>query len=204
MVTVREAVCCEPTVTLPKLSVAGLLASCPASTPVPESGIASVGFGAFEVSVTLPLAAPAVCGANVTLKVVLCPAATVAGVVIPLRVNPVPVIAACEIVTLVPPVLVTVSEAVCCEPTVTLPKSSLDGLLASDPAAIPVPERATFVAASEALLFIVAVALTGPAAFGLKATLTVTLCPAATVVGRLGAVSENELSEMLTLLTVTD
>ena len=106
--------------------------------------------------------------------------------------------------TLVPPVFVTVSDAVCCDPTVTLPKSSLDGLLASDPAAIPVPESATFVAASEALLFMVAVALKGPAALGLNATVTVTLCPAATVVGMLGAVTENELSEMLTLLTVMD
>ena len=70
-VTVTEAVCCDPTVTLPNASLAGLLVSCPAATPAPESGIVSVGFGAFEVRVTLPLTAPAVCGANVTPKVVL-------------------------------------------------------------------------------------------------------------------------------------
>lgn len=60
--------------------------------------------------------------------------------VIPLRLNPVPLIDACEIVTLVPPVLVTVSEIDCWLPTVTLPKAPLDGLLANCPGAIPVPE----------------------------------------------------------------
>lgn len=69
-----------------------------------------VGFDAFEVMVTLPLALPAAAGVNVTVKVVLCPAVNVTGAVIPVRLNPVPVIAACEIVTLVPPIFVTVSK----------------------------------------------------------------------------------------------
>jgi hypothetical protein len=45
---------------------------------------------AVDVIVTLPLAAPAVSGANETLKVALCPDVNVTGTVIPLSVNPVP------------------------------------------------------------------------------------------------------------------
>jgi hypothetical protein len=51
-----------------------------------------VGLEAFEVIVTLPLALPADVGVNVTVKVALWPAVSVAGVVIPLRLYPVPLI----------------------------------------------------------------------------------------------------------------
>ena len=96
-----------PTVTLPKLRLVGLADSAPAATPVPESGIVRVGFDAFELIVTVPLAPPAEVGVNVTLKVVLAPAARLTGVVMPLRVNPLPLTVAEEIVTLEPPVFVT-------------------------------------------------------------------------------------------------
>jgi hypothetical protein len=84
--------------------------SVPGATPVPDNAIASVGLEAFEVIVTVPLAAPAAVGVNVTLNVVLCPAVNVMGTVTPLRLNPVPLIPTCEIVTLDPPVFVTVSD----------------------------------------------------------------------------------------------
>jgi hypothetical protein len=48
-------------------------------------------------------------GANVTVKVVLCPAVNVTGVVIPETLNPVPDAATAEIVALVPPVFLMVS-----------------------------------------------------------------------------------------------
>src|SRR5208283_647112 len=110
-----------PTVTLPKLRLVGFDASAPGVTPVPDNGIVSVGFDALEVMVTLPLAPAAEVGANETLKVVLCPAVRVTGAVMPLRLNPVPLIATCEMVTLDPPVLVTVSDRDCLLPTATLP-----------------------------------------------------------------------------------
>lgn len=94
---------------------------------------------------------------------------------IPLRVNPVPLIVACEIVTLVPPVLVTVSEIDCWLPRVTLPKAPVEGLLASCPAAIPAPESEIVAVESEALLVIVTIAVKDPAAFGVKARLRVAL-----------------------------
>jgi hypothetical protein len=82
----------------------------PGVTPVPETGIVRVGFDAVEVIVTLPLTTPVAVGANDTLNVVPCPAVSVIGAAIPLTLSPVPLIPTCEIVTLVPPVFVTVSD----------------------------------------------------------------------------------------------
>ncbi len=52
-----------------------------------------VGLGAFDVTVTFPLALPEDAGLNLAVNVVLWPAANVTGAVIPLKVNPVPLIA---------------------------------------------------------------------------------------------------------------
>jgi len=92
-VRLPDAVPLVPTTTLPKARVVGVTESCPAAVaPVPDSGIVSVGLEAFEVMVTLPLALVADCGANVTVKLALCPALSVSGAVIPFRLNPVPLI----------------------------------------------------------------------------------------------------------------
>jgi len=99
-----------PTVTLPKLRLVGFEVNAPAAIPVADSGIVRVGLEAVEVTVTLPVTLPAAVGVNFTDKVVLCPAVSVKGVVIPLSVNPVPVTLTCETVTLEPPVLVIVSD----------------------------------------------------------------------------------------------
>jgi hypothetical protein len=40
---------------LPKLSLVGVLVSCPGEAPVPDKGIVRVGFAASDVKVTLPL-----------------------------------------------------------------------------------------------------------------------------------------------------
>ncbi len=80
-----------------------------AATEVPLRGIDKLGFDAFDATVAVPGNVPADVGAKVTVKVVLCPAVNVTGVVIPETVNPVPDAATAEIVALVPPVLVRVS-----------------------------------------------------------------------------------------------
>ena len=77
-----------PTVTVPKLMLLGLAPRPPGETPVPAKGIVRVGFEAFDVIVTLPLALPAADGLNETVKVAPCPDARVSGAVIPLIVNP--------------------------------------------------------------------------------------------------------------------
>lgn len=89
----------------------------PCVTPVPDRGMLRLGLEPFEVTVTLPLAAPAAEGANLTENEVLCPAVSVRGNVNPLMLNPVPVADAAEIVTLVPPLLVSVSDCVLLLPT---------------------------------------------------------------------------------------
>ena len=61
---------------------------------------------ALEVMLTLPLAAPLAVGANTTVNDVLWPAFSVKGIASPLKLNPVPLAAAAEIVRLVPPELV--------------------------------------------------------------------------------------------------
>jgi hypothetical protein len=81
-----------PTVTLPKLRLVGFDPSAPGAIPVPDNGMVRVGLDAFEVTVTLPLTLPADAGVNVTVKPALCPAVSVTGVVIPLRLYPVPLI----------------------------------------------------------------------------------------------------------------
>lgn len=92
-VRLPDAVPLVPTTTLPRPRVVGVTVSCPgAAVPVPDSGIVSVGLDAFEAMVTLPLALAAVCGANVTVKLALCPAVNVTGAVIPVKLNPVPLI----------------------------------------------------------------------------------------------------------------
>lgn len=80
--------------TLPKLREVEDVPNCAtAVVPTPDIAIVMLAFEAFEVTVTLPLALPAVAGANLALKVALCPAASVTGAVVPLKLNPVPLIA---------------------------------------------------------------------------------------------------------------
>ena len=93
LVTVSDRDCLFPTVTLPKLRVVGLAPRVPGVTPLPDSGIVKVGFEALDVIVTLPLVLPADDGVNETLKAVLCPAVRVTGAVIPVKLNPEPLIA---------------------------------------------------------------------------------------------------------------
>lgn len=58
----------EPTITLPKLMEAGLELSWPGeAAPVPDKETVRVGFEAFEVTVTVPVALPVEAGANLTV-----------------------------------------------------------------------------------------------------------------------------------------
>jgi hypothetical protein len=106
-----------PTVTLPKLWLAGLTPNCPGAVPVPDRATVSDGFDALEVNVRLPLALPAAVGENRTENVTLCPAVKVVGSDRPLIENAPALELAPEMLTLVPPVLVTVSDFVLLFPT---------------------------------------------------------------------------------------
>lgn len=162
LVRVSDSVELLPICTLPKLRLDGFAPSAPAVTPVPERGMLSVGFEPLLMIARLPLTLPADDGANTTLKVLLCPAVRVKGKLRPLTLNPAPVAVACEIVTLEPPELVTVSDRVELLPICTLPKLRLEGFAVSDPAATPVPERGRFKVGFEASLRMAMLPVTGP------------------------------------------
>jgi hypothetical protein len=183
LVTVSDRDLLFPTVTVPKLRLVGFAPSVPGVTPVPDSGMVSVGFEALEVMVRLPLALPADDGVKETLNVALCPAVRVTGVVIPVKLNPEPLIPTEEIVTLVPPVLVTVSDTDFLFPTVTLPKLRLVGFAPSVPGVTPVPDSGMVRVGFEALDVIVRLPLALPADDGVNETLKVALCPAVSVTG---------------------
>jgi len=78
-----------PTVTLPKLRLAGLAAS-NKPAPVPESETVAGELVALLTTERLPVALPATVGAKVTVNVALWPAATVRGRERPLTLKPVP------------------------------------------------------------------------------------------------------------------
>jgi hypothetical protein len=144
-VIVSESFPVLPTFTLPKLRLVGFALRAPAvtATPFPEIGTVKLGLLAVEVMVRFPLAEPAAPGANDTVKVALSPLLSVTGVVIPLRLNPVPVTPTCVTDTLEPPVFVMVSESFPVLPTFTLPKLKVAGFALRKPAAIasPVPDN---------------------------------------------------------------
>jgi hypothetical protein len=88
----------------------GLAVRVPCVTPVPESGMLKLEPESLEVMLTLPLAVPVAVGLKSTVKDVPWPAFSVTGKVSPLKLNPVPLTVAAEIVRLDPPVLVKVSD----------------------------------------------------------------------------------------------
>ena len=94
LVTVSDRDWLFPTVTLPKLRLAGFDPRAPALTPVPVRGMVRVGLEALEVMVTVPVALLAAVGVKVTLKVALWPEVSVTGAAMPLMVKPVPLMAA--------------------------------------------------------------------------------------------------------------
>src|SRR5262249_60096673 len=103
-VTVKLCDAVLPSFTLPKLRFCGLmLRVVVAATPVPLSATVAGEFGALLTIETAPVAAPAVCGAYCALKLAAWPGVRVIGKVSPLRLNPVPVTVACEIVKLAVP-----------------------------------------------------------------------------------------------------
>jgi len=95
------------------------------------SAIVSGEFGALLTTVTVPVALPAVVGANCAVKVAICPALIVNGAAIPLMLKPVPEAVAWEIVKLAVPLFVSVTV---CDPELpvrTEPNATAAGLAPS-------------------------------------------------------------------------
>jgi hypothetical protein len=80
------------------------------ATPVPENGMDNVELVAVLVTATLPLKAPVAMGANVTLKLAVCPGAKVSGIARPLTLKELPVAVSVNTVTDEFPVFVSVTD----------------------------------------------------------------------------------------------
>lgn len=113
---------------LPKFTLAGLADSCPCA-PVPLKATESVESVALLVIVIIPEEFPAAVGVKRATKPVCSPEESVNGAVSPVMLKPVPLMPACEIVTLVPPLLVRVMVCEPSLPTETLPKATLPGFV---------------------------------------------------------------------------
>ncbi len=180
-----------PTLTFPKLRVVGETANVPTAVAVPLSG--TLTFAAFDITVTLPLAAPLAVGANVTGKVMLCPAVSVKGSVRPVRLNPAPLTVAAEIVALAFPVFLTTSNCVFVLPTWRLPKLRLVGFGVSttELAGAPLPETGTARVLLRALLVKSNRSDVVPEVLGLNTTVIDVLRPPRRVRGRESPLTEN-------------
>lgn len=95
-----------PTVTLPKLTLAGTTEIC-GRTPLPLNEIIPGELVALLTKLRPPVALPTVAGAKLTMSEKLWPAARVTAPVKPLTLNPAPVMATCERLTLAVPVFVS-------------------------------------------------------------------------------------------------
>ncbi len=109
--------------------------------PVPLRANVYVGFVvALLLIVTLPVTLPEAVGLNPTVKLDVCAAASVSGSEIPLSLKPVPLTVALEIVTLAPPAFFSCTDCEFVVPFATVPKLTLDGVVATVPTAVtPVP-----------------------------------------------------------------
>ena len=147
-----------------QLSATLCVAGC---TPLPDSEIVDGDPVALLVTVTLPEALPAADGSKITLNVRLCVGESVTGTAAPVKENPVPLSAICEIFTLALPVFVTVTLFVEEVPVVKVPKLRLVALIDSvSVAATPVPLSKMDTGEFGAVLTMLSVPVAVPAAVG--------------------------------------
>jgi hypothetical protein len=185
-----ESVPVDPTLTLPKLSAAGLMLNCPiTAVPVPNNDSVAEESLALLANEIAPEIAPLLCGVKAMLTGMLCPTVIVIGNVAPLITNCPLLLTAEEIVTLAPLALNEV-ESVAVLPTLTLPKLNAEGLTLNCPTVgtvAPMPDKGTFSAGPTTKMRPLAV----PAAAGVNVTFSCMLCPAPKVIGKLPPVTEN-------------
>ena len=120
----------------------------------------------------LPEAVPLLCGAKVTVRGVLCPAASASGNEKPLKLNSGLLVLAEETVTL-EPLALNVAVRLLLWPTVMLPKSNVVGDNSNWPGAVAVPESAIVKLEFEALDTMAMLPLAVPEDVGAKTVLKV-------------------------------
>ena len=90
--------------------------------PLPVNAIVVGEFVALLITETLPVTLPAATGEKATVNVAFCPAVRVRGTAKPPAVNPAPVTATCEMLTLLLPVFVSTIDCEPLAPTRRLPR----------------------------------------------------------------------------------
>ncbi len=170
-----------PTVTLPKLTEEGVMASAD-ELPDPVQSAVIAALDTLLVTEIAPDSVEVEAGLNVAVRLALSPALSVAGALIPEIVIPLPEAVIFEIVADAWPVFfsVTVWDAVV--PSATLPKLIVVGEIATAPS-IPCPFRGMVVVASVALLAIVTAPVAAPLAAAVNDTPKVAVFPVASVIG---------------------
>lgn len=132
-----------PTVTAPKTALAGVALKVELCvTPLPDNMIACGDPAALSVREMLPVLPPVAVGVNCALNVTVWPAAIVVGKVKPLIPNALPDTEARFTTTLLALVFVNVIGCVPLCPTITFPKLTVAGEIAS-PGCAPIPTSAT-------------------------------------------------------------
>ena len=155
----------EPTVTLPRLALAGVKVSF-ACRPVPVTATTAREPCVVE-TVMLPERVSCAWGLKVIVMVCVCPGVSVTGRVIPLVVVSVPLTVTCEIVTFELPELVSVTFLESELPALMLPKLRIVGLAVSVVvAARPVPLKLIVEGEPAALLVTVTAPVRLPAVVG--------------------------------------
>lgn len=128
-----------PVLTFPKVKLFELrLRVSVAATPVPVSATVAGEPGAVLVMVKLPLTVLAAVGENCTLNVLDCDAFKVSGRVNPVVLNALPVTLTWDTVKAAVPVLLSWMVCESVDPTETVPKPTLDGVILNA-ACTPVP-----------------------------------------------------------------
>jgi hypothetical protein len=156
----------------------------------------------------LPEKLPLALGENLAVKDVLPPAAIVAGIASPERLNPVPDALACEMTVLAFPGLLRVIVAVPVLPVFTLLKFTLVGLMVSKGCggAVPIPLSAMLSGEFGALLVIEMLPLAFPAEVGANLAVNDVAWPALSVTGVVNPLklkpAPEELADEITTLAV--
>jgi hypothetical protein len=190
-----------PITTLPKAADAGF-AEPTAWTPVPVRAIDAGEPGALLVIEMLPFALPVTVGVKVALKVTLAPAAIVWPAVRPFIPKPVPEALAAEIVISEVPVFVSLIDWLAFWLTLTLPKLTDTGDIAST-GWVPVPVSDTVSGEFDASLTTVIVPVIVPVDWGTNWTWTVLLCPTGIEGDALPPITVKPVPEMVTWETLT-
>ena len=177
-------VCCAelPVFTVPKSRLPGVTDIVRlAAIPVPLSATVFGEVGALLTSEMLPVALPAVCGANCTLKVVDAPAFKESGRVSVPVLKPLPVTLNCVMVKVPVPLFLSCSVCEFGEPIVTLPKFTLAGVTVNA-ACRPVPLMG-ITALVPCVVVTVTLPVTVSAAVGLNVRLSAAVWPGVRVLG---------------------